>query len=387
MTKSWRSEFQLPNDLVYLNCAYMSPLPRRTEEAGIAGMRRKRIPSTLSAADFFEAADAVRRAFGSLVTADPSRVAIIPSASYGISAAARNCPARAGQNIVLTGEQFPSHVYAWKRLAASRGLEVRTIAPPAEPVERGKLWNERLWEAIDTATAIVAVPCFHWTDGTRFDLIRLRARTREVGAALIIDGTQSVGAVPFSVEEVKPDALIVASYKWLLGPYSLGAAYYGALFDDGEPLEEAWLSRPGSDDFRRVGQLRQGYRPGAVRYDMGEVANFTLLPMFLTSLQLLLEWSVSAIQQHCARLARGFLLSASHLGLEPDSDEWRGDHLFGLRLPHGVLTEEFQAELTRRKIHVSLRGNAVRISPHVYNDASDMGALLEALRDFLPISR
>jgi selenocysteine lyase/cysteine desulfurase len=80
-------------------------------------------------------------------------------------------------------------------------------------------------------------------------------------------------------------------------------------------------------------------------------------------------------------------LSASHLGLKPDLDEWRGDHLFGLRLPHGVLTEEFQAELTRRKIHVSLRGNAVRISPHVYNDASDMGALLEALRVFLLRSR
>jgi selenocysteine lyase/cysteine desulfurase len=365
----------------------MSPLPRRTEQAGIAGMRRKRIPSTLSAADFFEDADAVRQAFGSLVTTDPSRVAIIPSASYGISAAARNCPARAGQNIVLTGEQFPSHVYPWKRLATSKGLEVRAIAPPTGPVERGRRWNERLWEAIDTATAVVAVPCFHWTDGTRFDLVRLGARAREVGAALVVDGTQSVGAAPFSVEEVKPDALIAASYKWLLGPYSLGAAYYGALFDEGEPLEETWLSRPGSDDFQRLVELKERYRPGAVRYDMGEVANFTLLPMFLASLQLLLEWSVPAIQHHCASLARDFLQSAKDLGLESDSDEWRGDHLFGLRLPRSVLTEQFQAELTRRKIHVSLRGNAVRISPHVYNDASDMGALLEAIRDFLSAGR
>ncbi len=387
MTDSRRSEFQLPAGLVYLNCAYMSPLPRRTEEAGITGMRRKRNPSTLFATDFFEDADSVRQAFGSLVTADPSRVAIIPSASYGISAAARNCPARAGQNIVLTGEQFPSHVYPWKRLADANGLDVRTIGPPVEPVERGKRWNELLWEAIDTATAVVAVPCFHWTDGTRFDLARLGARAREVGAALVVDGTQSVGAVPFSVEEIRPDALIAASYKWLLGPYSLGAAYYGALFDDGEPLEETWLSRPRSDDFRRVGELEEGYRPGAVRYDMGEVANFTLLPMFLTSLQLLLEWSVSAVQQHCATLARDFLLAASDLGLEPESDEWRGDHLFGVRLPRGVLTEEFQAQLARRRIHVSLRGNAVRISPHVYNDAADMGALLEALKDFLSAGR
>ncbi|MEN8143659.1 MAG: aminotransferase class V-fold PLP-dependent enzyme [Gemmatimonadota bacterium] len=384
MTEFGRSEFQLPAGLVYLNCAYMSPLPRRTEEAGVTGMRRKRVPSRIFAPDFFHDANAIRAAFGRLVEADPTRVAITPSASYGISTAARNCAVSPGQNIVLSGEQFPSNAYPWLRLAKANDLEVRVVDPPAEREERGRLWNERLWEAIDSATAVVALPAFHWTDGTRFDLVRLGGRAREVGAALVIDGTQSVGAVPFSVEEIRPDALIVAGYKWLLGPYSTGVAYFGDRFDGGEPLEETWLSRPQSDDFRSIADLKEEYRPGAVRFDVGQVADFILLPMLLASLELLLEWSVSAIEQHCSALASDFLLAARGLGLEAESDAWRGDHLFGLRLPAEVSIEELQTELAQRQIHVSLRGDAVRVSPHVYNETADMEALFEALRDFLP---
>ena len=77
----------------------------------------------------------------------------------------------------------------------------------------------------------------HWADGTLFDLIAIRKKADKVGAKLIIDGTQSVGALPFSVKEIQPDALIVGGYKWLLGPYSIGMAYYADTFNNGEPLE------------------------------------------------------------------------------------------------------------------------------------------------------
>ena len=74
-------------------------------------------------------------------------------------------------------------------------------------------------------------------------------RTRAVGAALILDGTQTVGAVPIDVKALDPDALIVAAYKWLLGPYSLSLAWFGECYLDGVPLEEAWIGRRGSENF------------------------------------------------------------------------------------------------------------------------------------------
>src|SRR5690606_2334173 len=122
---------------------------------------------------------------------DPHSVALIPSVSYGMAIVARNTRVESGQNIAMLHEQLPSHVYAWRRLAAASGAELRTVTPPAG-VPRGEEWNARILEAIDERTALVATPNVHWTDGTRFDLEAIGARTREVGAAFVVDGTQSV---------------------------------------------------------------------------------------------------------------------------------------------------------------------------------------------------
>ena len=116
------------------------------------------------------------------------------------------------------------------------------------------------------------------------------------GAAFVVDGTQSVGALPFDVREIQPDALICAGYKWLLGPYAIGAAYFGPRYDGGEPLEENWISRRGSEDFQRLVDYKISIADGAVRYDAGERGNFILLPMFVESLRRLLEWTPCAFK-------------------------------------------------------------------------------------------
>jgi selenocysteine lyase/cysteine desulfurase len=365
-----RAEFGLPDDVRYLNCAFMSPLPRVAEEAGIRGMRRERMPMGIDSSDFFTQSDEIRWRFARLVgAADPNRIAIIPSVSYGAAVAAGNLVVEKGQNIVLLHEQFPGNVYAWQRKAEACGADVHTVIPPDE-ARRGAAWNDRIIEAIDKSTAIVTVPHVHWTDGTVFDLVAIGRRAREVGA------------LPFDVAEIQPDALIVAGYKWLLGPYSTGVAYLGPRFDGGTPLEETWLGRAGSEDFQNLVDYQSEYQTGAaIRYDMGERANFILHPMLQESLDLLLQWSPGAIQDYCRALASPLVEAAESLGFSVEEDEWRANHLFGLRMPEGLELDVPKAELEARQIFVSLRGSALRVSPHVYNDESDVGALIEALRD------
>ena len=376
-----RSAFGLPDDLHYLNCAYMGPLPRVTEEAGMKGIRAKRIPVSIVPDDFYGPSDELRRLFGDLVgVGDPTRVAILPGVSYGVAVAARNLPMEAGQNVVLTHEQFPGHVHAWTRLAREREGEARFVTPP-DGAGRGQAWNERLLEAIDEATAVVAVPHVHWTDGTRFDLVQVGRRCREVGAALVVDGTQSVGALPFDVEEVQPDALIVAAYKWLLGPYSVGLGYFGARFDEGTPLEETWIGREESEDFQNLVHYRDAYQPGAIRYDVAERSNFTLLPMAIASLRLITEWRPERIQAYCRTLIGDVLTEAESLGFGVEDEAWRGSHLFGLRMPEDIDLAGLKGALERRNVFASLRGSALRLSPNVYNDASDVEALLDGLRE------
>lgn len=388
MLPSQKALFSLPDGLHYLNGAYMSPLLKSVEAAGIDGIQRRRDPTEISPASFFSEADRVRRLFARLVRfADPEagaqRVALVSAVSYAMATVARNVPVERGQTVVVLADQFPSDVYPWRRLVAEAGAEIVTVAPPGPlgTPGRGAGWNDRLLDAIDARTALIALPHVHWADGTRIDLEAVGARAREVGAAFVVDGTQSVGALPFDVEAVRPDALVCAGYKWLLGPYGMGAAYFGERFDDGRPLEETWIARAGAEDFSGLTDYRDAYAPGAVRYDVGERSNGVLLPMLAAGIEQLLAWGVDEVQAACARLGDAIVEGATALGYAAEDAAWRAGHLFGLAPPRGVSAEAVGRALAARTVSVSVRGGAVRVSPSVYNDEADVAALLEALAE------
>jgi len=383
MLSCQKSLFSLPEDSHYFNCAYMSPLLREVEEAGIVGMRQKRAPYHIAPADFFEPARAVRERFAGLIGAsDPHRIAIVGSASYGIATAARNLPVSAGERIVVLEEQFPSNIYSWRRLANERRAVIHTVeAPPVAP-GRGRRWNERVLEAIVPGTAIVAMPHVHWADGTLFDLDAIGRRCRDIGAALVIDGTQSIGALPIDVARIHADDGICAGYKWLMGPYSTGLAYFGPRFDDGVPLEENWIGRAGSEQFGGLVRYSDTYQPGALRFDVGERSNFILLPMLLAALDRVLDWGPPAIQLYTADLMAPFIERARELGGFVDDADCRAHHLFGLRIPSDRPINGLATLLREHAISVSERGTAIRISPHVYNDERDVAAFTDALEAF-----
>ncbi len=378
-----RAAFSLPPDAHYLNCAYMGPLPRAAEEAGIAGLRAKRFPQAIAPADFFAPVDALRARFARLIGApDPNRIATVPAVSYAISTIARNTEAGPGRNIVLIEEQFPGNVYPWRRLVAERGGTIRMVERPAEGMG-GERWTERILESIDDATAAVAMGTVHWTDGTRFDLGRIRERTREVGAALVLDGTQSVGATPFDVAALDPDALVAAGYKWLLGPYSLTLAWFGKRYLNGIPLEETWGARRGSENFAGLVDYTDAYQSGARRFDVGQRSNFALVPALTASIDLVLQWGPARISAYVEDLTRDLFPRLRALGVQVERSPWRSPHLFGLGLPAGADPGTLKAALDRRRVGISFRGPRVRVSPNVYNTPADVEALVAAFEEGL----
>lgn len=366
MLECQKSAFSLPDDFHYLNCAFMSPMPWRVQEAGVAGIRRKGMPADIIPDDFFDDVDEARRLFAAIVHApDAGRVAIIPSVSYGLSTVARNTPVERGQSVVTVLHQFPSNTHPWRRACEEAGARMVVVGPPSDGPDRTSAWNEAILTAINQDTAVVALAQVHWADGTPFDLARIGERVREVGAAFIIDGTQSVGALPFDVSELQPDALVCAAYKWLMGPYSIGAAYFGPRYDGGIPIEESWMTREESRDFAALVDQGDAYRSGAARYDVGETANFILIPMLIAALEQVLEWGVDRIDAYCRALSGQFFPGAGHL--------------FGLRLPTEADPDQVKAHLQKRNVFVSVRGRAIRVSPYLYNDAADLEALRDAL--------
>lgn len=376
--------FSLDKNSTYLNAAYMSPIADRVVSVGNAAILGKQNPGIITPEDFFSNTNLLRQEFASLINSnEPNRVVVVPSVSYGMANVARNVSLNGHRTIVLAGEQFPSHVYPWHGLSRDTGAKLKTIAPPSESEHRGKRWNEHILNAIDKDTAVVAISNVHWADGTKFDLIAIGERARDVGALLIIDGTQSVGALPFDVEEVKPDALICAGYKWLFGPYGIGVAYYGPAFDTGTPVEENWINRKNSEDFAGLVSYENEYQPGALRYEVGEHSNFILLPMLLEAIRMVNEWGPENIQQYCKSLVSSGLDELEQAGFSIEDELYRASHLFGLRLPDGTSLEKVKKAISDANISVSVRGNAVRVAPHIYNDSADFGKLVNCLKSVL----
>jgi selenocysteine lyase/cysteine desulfurase len=374
------AKFSIPQKVTYLNCAYMSPMMKGVEKAGYRALRVKRNPASIKPEDFFLESDKLRAEFSKLIgSSDSKRVVIIPSVSYGMASVAKNLNISKGQHIIVANEQFPSNYYPWEKLCKETEAEVKIVAPEKSFHNRGKTWNEKILESINTNTRAVAIAHTHWADGTKFDLSAIRKRTAEVGALLIIDGTQSVGALPFDVSAIKPDALICAGYKWLLGPYSIGLAYYGDYFNEGKPIEESWMNRLNSEDFTSLVQYEENYQPGALRYEVGEHSNFALVPMMLNSIATLNKWHVENIQQYCAEISGKAIISLREKRCWIEDDGYRASHLFGIRLPAGSDTQKIKLALTKNNIHVSWRGDAIRVSPNIYNRESDLQKLVKVL--------
>lgn len=368
-----RDQFDLPREIAYLNCAYMGPLPRTALEAGLAGLRRKARPWSITSAEFFEAAEQLRALAARLIGATADDLAIVPSVSYGMGVAAANVALRPGQRVLMLDEEFPSTIYPWTEAARRAGAEAVCLPRPADDD-----WTTALLAAMDDRTAAVAVPVCHWIDGGLIDLVRIGSRAREIGAALAIDATQSLGALPFDVALVQPDFLVAAAYKWLLGPYTIGFLYLAPGRQGGQPLEYNWMAREGSEDFSRLTVYRDGFRPGARRFDMGEVANFALLPQAIASLDLILGWGVPRIAAAAGALADRILAGARELGFTAVGADRRAPHYLGLRRAGGIPAGLGEA-LQRQQVFVSTRGPALRITPHVYNDAADVARFLAAL--------
>jgi selenocysteine lyase/cysteine desulfurase len=377
-------KFSLPSRATYLNCAYMSPMLKSVEKVGIRGLRVKKNPLEVLPEDFFNDSELLREAFAKVINAkDPKRIAIIPSVSYGTSTVAKNLKIGKGQNIIVAAEQFPSNYYPWETLCAENGAELKVISPDKTFNDRGKNWNVKILESINADTKAVAIAHTHWADGTRFDLEAIRKRTKEVNALLIIDGTQSVGALPFDVQKIQPDALICAGYKWLLGPYSIGLAYYGEYFDDGKPLEESWINRLNSEDFTGLVNYQEKYQPGALRYDVGEHSNFILVPMMIRALTQLNRWGIPNIQDYCQEITSTAISLLRGKGLWIEDEQFRASHLFGIRFPQHTDIEKIKKAFLKNKIYVSFRGDAIRVSPNVYNDESDLKKLTKVLVNHL----
>ena len=375
MAPDLRDLFEIPEDLAYFNCASIGPLPRVARAAIEEGAARRAQPWRVTMTEWIDDYEERRSLFAGLAEVDADSIALIPSVSYGVAVAARNIHAAPGKQVLLLAEDFPSDVYTWRAFAAEKACSILTVSRPA-----GDTWTDAVLARLDETVAVVAVPNVQWTDGALLDLVRIGRRAREIGAALVVDASQSFGVLPLDLKAVWPDFLIAVGYKWLLGPYGLAYLYADPKYWDGVPIEHNWLSRQGSEDFSSLVDYRDEYRPGARRFDMGERSALEMNNGAVASLRLFRDWGVANVAERLAATTARIEAEAKALGLTLSSAPARGPHLLGIELPRDAAVRAFSL-LRERGVYVAFRGNAIRIAAHVYNNDADVDRLIAALAE------
>lgn len=375
-----RHLFDVPDDVHYLNCAYISPLLRAAKSAAADGLTRESHPWTITAEDFFAPLEGIRAAFARLVNAGADDIAIVPAASYGIATAAANMPVTTGQTILTLQDQYPSNVYVWRELAQRCGATHQIVERPADDD-----WTSAVLAAIDNNVAVAALPNNHWMDGGLLDLPTIAEKLRAVGAGLVVDATQSLGAMPLDIAKVQPDFLVTAGYKWLLCPYGFSLLYVAPHRQGGVPLEHNPHNRVDGQDFPRLAELKNDFADGARRFDAGERAHFTLAPAVAAALQQIAAWGIENIYATLTEMTEQVARRARHFDLTTLPQGLRAGHFVGLRFcakqfPDGP-PAALQNALHGANVIVSLRGSSLRVTPHLYNNESDFDALFECFEE------
>lgn len=377
---SQRHLFDIPDDIAYFNCAFQSPQLNESRSRLLFGAGTKSRPWERTPASFFEDAETIRRLASEIFGGDAGGYAVVPAASYGLGTAARAVEPqlRRGDIILAIAGEFPSTVLAWQRAAQETGAVLTTVPAP----ERGG-WTQAILDRLDRGVKVVAVSTCHWTNGAYIDLVAIGGACREFGSVLVVDATQSLGAMPLSIGEVQPDFLVAAGYKWLLGPYGFSLLYVAERWREARPLEETWQARANARDLTALTSYSSEYMPGARRFDAGEKCTPTILPGAIAALEQIKAWGVAGIAAALAKVNEPIAEHLERLGFRLPERPQRCPHILGAQVPAGW-PEDLVAQLQTRKIFISQRESAIRIAPHLHITDRDAARLREVLDELAP---
>jgi len=365
--ESYRHEFPVTKNLIYLNHAAVAPLAKPAAEA----MRRWASDAcdygAVHYSEWLEAYQGLRSAAARLVRADPKEVAIVKNTSEGIATVALGLDWRPGDRVVAFREEFPANYFPWLRLE-HRGVEVvwRSIEDPLEEIE-----------AACRGARLLAISFVNYLSGYRVDLEALGEICHRQDCLFFVDAIQGLGAFPLDARRSRIHALSSDGHKWLLGPEGCGVLYVQKDVQDRiEPVEFGWTNVAQYADYSSRDMT---LRPDAGRYECGTLNTIGCFGL-RASIEFLLEVGVPAISE--AVLA----LSASlATGLERKGYEILGGHPPGTA--SGIVS--FRKEgFDSRMLVSSLRGNGiitaprqgwVRAAPHFYISPEEVNRVVEIL--------
>lgn len=336
--------------------------------------------------DWRERVERVRTMAAQLFDGDADAVALVPSAAYGLSVAARNVPLRHAEAVLVLEGQFPSNLLAWQQRCVQVGARLVTVRRDAQHD-----WTAAVLAALDAdpAITVLALPNVYWLDGTVLDLTTIARSAHARGACLVLDLSQSLGALPVDIATLRPDFVVAVGYKWLLGPYGLAYLWAAPRWRESRTrLEYGWMAH----DHDALWQPRQNTRaaplPGARRFDADGVCDDMRLAMAEAALAQILTWNVSSIAAALGERTDAFIDALRTHGLEDWLPPGEVAHFCALQPPQSADTQwadTLATALRNQDVVFTLRHGRLRFAPHLHVSITQMQALAARIASFVQL--
>lgn len=365
------SRFRVAANALYLDTAAQGPRLGAVLDAGHAALDATQEPWRLSFDAWRARIEGLRAlAADTLFEGDVEGVAMVPSVAHALATAARNVPLNAGDVVLVLEGQFPSNLLAWQQRAHESRAQVAAVSR-----REGEPWTEAVLAALQSQprVRVVAVPQAHWHDGARLDLDRIAPAVHALGAALVLDLSQSLGAIPLQLQRWQPDFVAAVGHKWLLGPTGLAWLWAAPRWrSEGVPIEQHWQARDAGSGWSFPVQAPPPYCAGARRFDAGGVTDMPRLAMSAAALSQVQRWGVYAIGQRLGELTSSLDAALDEHGLSAWKTPHHAPHLTALRPPDAASLEASFGALQGESIVCTQRAGLLRIAPHLHVAESDM---------------
>jgi len=371
--EKYRKEFPITENLIYMNNAAVSPPSTRVLEAIDRIAKAYSFNGTNCREEIVNEEMNTRQAIAQLINAEPEEIAFIKNTTQGVLIAANGIKWNEGENVVIPHGEFPANVYPWLALK-ERGVEVRLV----NPVD-GKVTADMLMEACDGKTRAVSVSAVQFSTGYRVDLEKLGRFTKEHDIYFHVDGIQAVGMIDIDVKRFGIDFLSSGGQKWLLAVSGTGFMYCRK-----EIIEQLNLWNPGwlgVEDPWAFTNYDQPHRSDAGRFEEGS-KNMLGIAAMGASVNRFLEIGMDSVEEQIISLTDELEEGLKKMGFKITSPRNEGEK-------SGIIcfqSESIEAEkvfdsLKSSNIITSLRLGNIRVSPHFYNNSSDIEKFLEAVKD------
>ncbi len=372
-------EFPILREMDFFNHAGVAPISRsagRAMEAYVAQAQGRAYVQS----GWYKRASEVKGITARLINAQNAKeIAYVPNTSTGLSLVAKGFPFKPGDNVVITGVEYPANRYPWEDL---KRQSVHVIEVPQQP--DGRVDEDDVIEAITNKTRIVSVSHVQYASGFRMDVAKIGEMVHKAGGYLCVDAIQSVGVLPVDVQGMGIDFLSADGHKWMLGPEGAGIFYCkDDLCEMLHPNVVGWMNMV---DAQNYGDYRFEFQRDARRFEPGSYNIPGVLGMG-ASLELLTKVGIGEVWRRVDALNSLLCEGLAGKGYRVFSPRKKEGERSGivtfesmnerLRGPAGM--QKIVADLEKENVVIVIREGRLRVSPHFYNTAAQIEKLVRLL--------